>query len=208
TRHPVLPSSTWTRAACGIGRACRRHSSRACWRRGSSTANQPPTRRNAAECRAYSPGCSAAGVRTQTKRHLPPSKPRPPPVSPPPPPNAPRHKPAAPAPAPKRRGKNFPCAPSPPPNPAKSMEQPAAVAKPAPAYQLASAASEPAFTPAAYEIASGAVQSGETLQAAVLIARASITNTAVSSNEIITERGYWQGLPSVEATDTPPLNAQ
>ena len=123
-------------------------------------------------------------------------------------PEARSDKPAAIAAAPESRSEKLAFVPFPPSKPAKSMEQPAAVAKPAPAYQLASAASEPAFTPAAYEIASGAVQSGETLQAAVLIARASITNTAVSSNEIITERGYWQGLPSVEATDTPPMSAQ
>src|SRR5262249_36059792 len=60
--------------------------------------------------------------------------------------------------APERARKKLAFVPSPPPNPAKSMEQPAAAAKPVPAYQLASAASEPAFTPATYEIASGAIQ--------------------------------------------------
>ena len=98
--------------------------------------------------------------------------------------------------------------PFPPSKPAKPIEQPAAATNPAPAYQLASATSEPAFTPAAYEIASGAAQSVETLRAATLIARASITDTTVSSNHIINERGYWQGLPSVEATEAPPMSAQ
>src|SRR5262249_50090798 len=108
----------------------------------------------------------------------------------------------------KPRSKNLAAVPSRPPKPAKPIEQPAAAAKPVPAYQLASAASEPVFIPTTYEIASGAVQSVETLQAATLIARASITDTSVSSNHIINERGYWQGLPSVEATDTQPMSAQ
>src|SRR6266487_6293126 len=41
-----------------------------------------------------------------------------------------------------------------------------------------------------------------------MIARASMTDTTVSSNHIINERGYWQGLPSVEATEAPPMSAQ
>jgi uncharacterized protein YcbK (DUF882 family) len=117
-------------------------------------------------------------------------------------------KPPAIAAAPESRSEKLAAVPFPPSKPAKPIEQPAAAAKPAPAYQLASAVSEPAFTPAAYEIASGAAQSVETLQAATLIARASITGTAVSSNDIINERGYWQGLPRVEAADTPPISAQ
>jgi uncharacterized protein YcbK (DUF882 family) len=117
-------------------------------------------------------------------------------------------KPPAIAAAPESRSEKLAVVPFPPSKPAKPIEQPAAAAKPAPAYQLASAASEPAFTPAAYETASGAAQSVETLQAATLIARARITDTAVSSNDVINERGYWQGLPRVEAADTPPISAQ
>ena len=123
-------------------------------------------------------------------------------------PQARSDKPPAIAAAPESHSEKLAVVPFPPSKPAKPIEQQAAATKPVPAYQLASATSEPAFTPAAYEIASGAAQSVATLRAATLIARASITDTTVSSNHIINERGYWQGLPSVEATEAPPMSAQ
>jgi uncharacterized protein YcbK (DUF882 family) len=97
--------------------------------------------------------------------------------------------------------------PFPPAKPAKPTEQSASAAKPAQTYQVASAASEPAFITATYEIASAMPKSAGALQPASLIARASISAPTVSANDIISERGYWQGLPSAEPADTPPVSA-
>ena len=45
-------------------------------------------------------------------------------------------------------------------------------------------------------------------QAASLVARTNMSaNDVVSANDIINERGYWQGLPSAEATDAPQVGA-
>jgi uncharacterized protein YcbK (DUF882 family) len=96
--------------------------------------------------------------------------------------------------------------PFPPAKPAKPTEQSASAAKPAQTYQVASAASEPAFIPATYEIAFAMPKSAGALQPASLIARASISAPTVSANDIISERGYWQGLPSTEPADTPPVS--
>ena len=96
--------------------------------------------------------------------------------------------------------------PFPPMKPAKPTEQSASAAKLAQTYQVASAASEPAFIPATYEIASAMPKSAGALQPAMLIARASISASTVSANDIISERGYWQGLPSAEPSDTPPVS--
>ncbi len=91
--------------------------------------------------------------------------------------------------------------------PAKPTEQSASAAKPAQTYQVASAASEPALIAATYEITSAMPKSAGALQPASLIARASISAPTVSANDIISERGYWQGLPSTEPADTPPVSA-
>ncbi len=96
--------------------------------------------------------------------------------------------------------------PFPPAKPAKPTEQSASAAKPAQTYQVASAASEPAFISATYEIALAMPNSAGALQPASLIARASISAPTVSANDIISERGYWQGLPSAEPADTPPVS--
>ena len=65
-------------------------------------------------------------------------------------------------------------------------------------YQAASAAAKPAPAPATYEVAS--VTSTPVLvrpaQAASLLAR-----SPMSANDVINERGYWQGLPTAEPTD-------
>src|SRR5262245_16039921 len=81
--------------------------------------------------------------------------------------------------------------PFPPAKPARPAEQFASVvaksaAKSPQTYEVASAASEPAPIPAGYEVAASA------------IARANI-----SANDVINERGYWQGLPSAEPADAP-----
>jgi uncharacterized protein YcbK (DUF882 family) len=96
--------------------------------------------------------------------------------------------------------------PFPPAKPAKPTEQSASAAIPAQTYQVASAASEPAFITATYEIASAMPKSAGALQPASLIARASISAPTISANDIISERGYWQGLPSAEPADTPPVS--
>src|SRR6516165_6621612 len=78
--------------------------------------------------------------------------------------------------------------PFPPTKPAKTTDQfvSAAVksaAKPAQTSEIASATSKP--------------ESG--LRTASVVARAN-----VSANDVINERGYWQGLPNLDAADAPP----
>jgi uncharacterized protein YcbK (DUF882 family) len=103
--------------------------------------------------------------------------------------------------------------PFPPMKPAKPIEQSASTAKPAQTYQVASAVSESApipataLIPATYEIASAMPKSAGALQPASLIARASISASTISANDIINERGYWQGPPSAEPADTPQVSA-
>jgi uncharacterized protein YcbK (DUF882 family) len=97
--------------------------------------------------------------------------------------------------------------PFPPMKPAKPTEQSVSVAKTAQTYQVASAAPEPALISATYELASAMSKSAGALQPASLIARASISASTISANDIINERGYWQGLPSAETADSPPVSA-
>jgi uncharacterized protein YcbK (DUF882 family) len=90
--------------------------------------------------------------------------------------------------------------PFPPAKPARPAEQFASVvaksaAKPPQTYEVASAASEPAPIPAGYEVASA---TSKPEGAASAVARANI-----SANDVINERGYWQGLPSAEPADAP-----
>ena len=92
--------------------------------------------------------------------------------------------------------------PVPPAKPAKPIEQAAFAAKPAQKGQLARSDSEPVPISARYEFASMTSKSVGALQPASLIARASISAPSTSANEIINERGYWQGLPGAEAADT------
>jgi uncharacterized protein YcbK (DUF882 family) len=92
--------------------------------------------------------------------------------------------------------------PVPPAKPAKPIEQAAFAAKPAQKGQLARSDSEPVPISARYEFASMTSKSVGALQPASLIARASISAPSISANEIINERGYWQGLPGAEAADT------
>ncbi|HYZ45701.1 MAG TPA: DUF882 domain-containing protein, partial [Xanthobacteraceae bacterium] len=93
--------------------------------------------------------------------------------------------------------------PVPPAKPAKPIEQAAFAAKPAQSGQLAVATSDSERIPlsARYELASATSNSAGALRPASLIARASISAPSISANDIINERGYWQGLPSAEATD-------
>jgi len=97
--------------------------------------------------------------------------------------------------------------PFPPAKPAKPTEQVVAAAKPAQIYQVASAGSEPASLAARYEVASAVSNSVGELQAVSLIARASISAMTISANDIINERGYWQGPPRAEPAETPPVSA-
>ena len=114
-------------------------------------------------------------------------------------------KPPALAAAPESRSEKVAFVPVPPAKPAKPIEQVAFAAKPAQSGQLA--ASEPIPLSARYEFASATSTSVGALQPASLIARASISATSISANDIINERGYWQGLPSAEAADTPQVGA-
>src|SRR5262249_25744753 len=92
--------------------------------------------------------------------------------------------------------------PFPPSKPAKAAEQFAsAVAtppdKPAQTSEVASAASEPAPIPG-YEVASATSKPEGAPRTASAVARAN-----GSANDVINERGYWQGLPSAEPADAP-----
>jgi uncharacterized protein YcbK (DUF882 family) len=93
--------------------------------------------------------------------------------------------------------------PFPPAKPARPAEQFTSVVaksagKPAQTYEVASAASEPAPIPAGYEVASAVSKAEGAPRAANAVARANI-----SANDVINERGYWQGLPSAEPADAP-----
>src|SRR5262249_29422540 len=92
-----------------------------------------------------------------------------------------------------------------PAKPAKPIEQVALAAKPAPSGQITASASDfqPIPISARYEFASVTSKSVGALQPASLSARASISATSISANDIINDRGYWQGLPSAEAAETP-----
>jgi uncharacterized protein YcbK (DUF882 family) len=122
-------------------------------------------------------------------------------------PRKPAEKPPALAAAAESRSEKVALVPVPPAKPAKPIEQAAFAAKPAQSGQLAASASEPAPISAFYELASATSNSVGALRPASLIARASISAPSISANEIINERGYWQGLPSAEATDTPQAGA-
>jgi uncharacterized protein YcbK (DUF882 family) len=116
-------------------------------------------------------------------------------------------KPSAVATAPESRSEKVAMVPFPLAKPAKTVDQFAStaakpVAKPAQTYEVASAGSEPAPIPAGYEVASATSKPVGPLQTASLVARASI-----SANDIINERGYWQGLPGAEPADAPQVGA-
>ena len=64
------------------------------------------------------------------------------------------------------------------------------------AFQVASASAGPAPKPATYEVASAGSQPVRPAQAASLVARANM-----SANDVINERGFWQGLPNADAVD-------
>jgi uncharacterized protein YcbK (DUF882 family) len=122
-------------------------------------------------------------------------------------PRKPAEKPPVLAAAAESRSEKVALVPVPPAKPAKPIEQAAFVAKPAQKGQLARSDSEPVPISARYEFASATSNSVGALQPASLIARASISATSISANDIINDRGYWQGLPSAEATDTPQAGA-
>jgi len=112
-------------------------------------------------------------------------------------------KPAAVAPA--QEARNVPL-PSAKPGKPETFQVASAASKPAPApasYEVASAASKPAPAPAGYEVASATSKPMvRPAQAASLVAR-----TSMSANDVINERGYWQGLPSAEPVDAPQAGA-
>jgi hypothetical protein len=94
--------------------------------------------------------------------------------------------------------------PFPPAKPAKAADQFASAAvkpvgKPTQTSEVASAASEPAPVPAGYEVASAMSKPESAPRTASVLARAN-----VSANDVINERGYWQGLPSLDAADASP----
>jgi hypothetical protein len=73
-------------------------------------------------------------------------------------------------------------------------------APPADSFALASAATAPAA--GGFGLASATSQPVRLAQAASLVAQ-----DDGSANAVISERGYWQGLPSTEAPDSPPVAA-
>jgi len=113
--------------------------------------------------------------------------------------------------------------PVPQSRPAKSETVASATAKPAAkseSFQVASATSKtvatfvrpddepapapskPAAAPAGFQLASATSQPVRPAQAASLVARANMT-----ANDIINERGYWQGLPGAELAEAPQTGA-
>ncbi len=75
-------------------------------------------------------------------------------------------------------------------------------APPADSFALASAATSPAPAAGGYGLASATSQPVRLAQAASLVAQAD-----GSANAVINDRGYWQGLPSADAPDSPPVAA-
>ncbi len=81
--------------------------------------------------------------------------------------------------------------------------------KPVETFDLASATSQPAPAPGGFGLASTTSKPAipRPASAASLVAQANIpASDAVSANEIINQRGYWQGPPSAEA-DAPQASA-
>jgi uncharacterized protein YcbK (DUF882 family) len=84
------------------------------------------------------------------------------------------------------------------------------VAKPAEGFDLASATSQPAPALGGFGLASTTSKPVimRPASASSLVAQANIpANDAVSANDIIAQRGYWQGLPSAADADAPQANA-
>src|SRR5262249_36670225 len=95
------------------------------------------------------------------------------------------------------RGGKVAMVPFPPAKPARPAEQvPSAGANAAQPYEVASAASEPAPIPVGYQVASATSKAEGAQRIASTVGRANI-----SANDVINERGYWQGLPSAEPAD-------
>jgi uncharacterized protein YcbK (DUF882 family) len=82
--------------------------------------------------------------------------------------------------------------------------------KPAQIFELSSATSQPAPAPGGFGLASTTSKPAivRPASAASLVAQANIpANDVVSANDIINQRGYWQGLPSAADADAPQANA-
>jgi uncharacterized protein YcbK (DUF882 family) len=67
---------------------------------------------------------------------------------------------------------------------------------------VAAAPAKPVATPATYQVASATSQPVRPAHAASLVARADAT-----ANDIIADRGFWQGLPSAEPVEAPQTGA-
>ena len=163
------------------------------------------------------PSCSAAAKRTTPRPLRRPSRLRSPrPRSPPrnPLPSRPRSSPQY------RRRKRDPhrsrarassWRPPPPsrlpsPRPSRSHRRPPrpwrSSSRPTPPKSRAAPAKPPVATPATYQVASATSQPVRPAQATSLVARANAT-----ANDIIAERGFWQGLPSAEPVEAPQTGA-
>lgn len=79
----------------------------------------------------------------------------------------------------------------------ESYQVASAGSKPVAKQVLASASSEIVASPASYEVASAKSKPVRLAQAAA----APVAPASASVNDIINDRGYWQGLPSADATD-------
>jgi uncharacterized protein YcbK (DUF882 family) len=79
----------------------------------------------------------------------------------------------------------------------ESYQVASAGSKPVAKQVLASASSEIVVSPASYEVASAKSRPVRLAQAAA----APVAPASASVNDIINERGYWQGLPSADAND-------
>jgi uncharacterized protein YcbK (DUF882 family) len=121
-------------------------------------------------------------------------------------------KPAATARAPEPRGTKIAAVPLPTARPLKTevYQVASATSKPVPTLEadkeIAVAASTSIPAPAGYEMASASAKPVRLAQAGNLLDGVNATVNNATANDVINERGYWQGLPSAETVEVPPIN--
>jgi uncharacterized protein YcbK (DUF882 family) len=121
-------------------------------------------------------------------------------------------KPVVTARAPEPRGTKIAAVPLPTARPLKTEAYQVASATSKPVAKLeadkeiAVAASTSIPAPADYEMASASAKPVRLAQAGNLLDGANATANNATSNDVINERGYWQGLPSAESVEVPPIN--
>jgi uncharacterized protein YcbK (DUF882 family) len=121
-------------------------------------------------------------------------------------------KPAVTARAPEPRGTKIAAVPLPTARPLKTEAYQVASATSKPVAKLeadkeiAVAASTSIPAPAGYEMASASAKPVRLAQAGNLLDGVNATANNATAKDVINERGYWQGLPSAESVEVPPIN--